>query len=201
MSPLSLLTALALGAFGLVIVLPLTRSYLRYGAFALVKPEAPVQRFVHEGFGYALLGYAAWIAGLWTLGPEALGVAPVPGAVAAVGLVLGAAGLALVMVAQAQMGRSWRIGIDQTPTDLVTGGVFRFSRNPIYLGMLGMAVGVVLVTPSAWTVMGLLVSYVLVGLQARAEEEHMLRQHGPAFRAWGARVGRFLPWTGRLEGG
>jgi protein-S-isoprenylcysteine O-methyltransferase Ste14 len=45
--------------------------------------------------------------------------------------------LVWTVVAQAQMGESWRIGIDQTHrTNLVQHGVFSRSRNPIFLGMM-----------------------------------------------------------------
>jgi len=41
------------------------------------------------------------------------------------------------IVAQAQMGVSWRIGIDsEHRTPLVQTGVFSISRNPIFLGMM-----------------------------------------------------------------
>ena len=56
---------------------------------------------------------------------------------AIVGLLLCAFGAALTMVSQYQMGKSWRIGVDETEkTELVTHGMFCFSRNPIYFGML-----------------------------------------------------------------
>jgi hypothetical protein len=51
------------------------------------------------------------------------------------GWTLMAAGLALVVAAQAQMGASWRIGIDDRPTALRTGGVFALSL----LGLHGEA--------------------------------------------------------------
>ena len=52
------------------------------------------------------------------------------------GVVLLLASLAWTIVAQAQMGDSWRIGIDaEHKTELVQGGVFKLSRNPIFSGM------------------------------------------------------------------
>ncbi len=36
-----------------------------------------------------------------------------------------------------------------------------------------------------------------MGVQARLEEAHLLRQHGEAFASWAATSGRFLP---RLAG-
>ena len=38
-----------------------------------------------------------------------------------------------------------------------------------------------------------------VSIQARLEEAHLIRLHGAAYRAFAARVGRFLPGVGRLS--
>ena len=182
----------------MVLVVPLARSWVRYRTFALLPPGTELQRFLHAAFALTLLGYGVWTALLRVLGPGPLGVGTpqTPALLAGTGVAL--AGLAVVVLAQAQMGASWRIGIDERPTGLVTHGLYRFSRNPIYLGMVAVTVGVALVAPSGWTTMGALLSYVVVGFQARAEEEHLSRMHGDDFRAWAARTGRFLPWFGRL---
>lgn len=52
------------------------------------------------------------------------------------------AGLALFVVAQAHLGPSWRIGIDERARPgLVTSGMYRFCRNPIFLFMETVFVG------------------------------------------------------------
>ena len=47
--------------------------------------------------------------------------------------------------------------------------------------------------------LGLLITYVLVGFQARSEEAQLAEIHGEAFERWAAEVGRFLPAIGRLR--
>jgi protein-S-isoprenylcysteine O-methyltransferase Ste14 len=45
--------------------------------------------------------------------------------------------LVWTVVAQGQMGHSWRIGIDEEhQTSLIDKGLFSVSRNPIFLGMI-----------------------------------------------------------------
>ena len=74
-----------------------------------------------------------------------------PGA-RAVGWALLLLSLGWIVAAQAQMGASWRIGIDtgeQPP--LVRRGLFGCSRNPIFLGMRLNLVGLFLADPNAAT--------------------------------------------------
>jgi protein-S-isoprenylcysteine O-methyltransferase Ste14 len=52
-------------------------------------------------------------------------------------------------MAQFQMKDSWRIGIDdQMKTELVTNGLFQFSRNPVFLGMTASLIGFFLAFPT-----------------------------------------------------
>lgn len=58
------------------------------------------------------------------------------------GLALMGAGLFGTLVAQVDLGRSWRIGVDPSEeTDLVTTGAFAVVRNPIFTAMSLFAIG------------------------------------------------------------
>jgi protein-S-isoprenylcysteine O-methyltransferase Ste14 len=97
------------------------------------------------------------------------------------------------------MGSSWRIGIDSAPSGLVITGLYRWVRHPIYTGLLAMLVGVVGLTPSAWTLMGAGWIASLIALQARLEDAHLHRRHGRDWRAWASRTGRVVPGLGTLD--
>ncbi|MEY9213263.1 isoprenylcysteine carboxylmethyltransferase family protein [Thermobifida halotolerans] len=148
--------------------------------------------------GALVLGLAAPVAGL--LG---LPGADLPTAVGASGAVLMLLGLVLVLLSQATMGASWRIGVEETErTELVTHGVFAFARNPIFTGMGVLLTGQVLAVPSVLSAVALLVFAAAVQVQVRAvEEPYLLRTHGAAYRDYAARTGRFLPLLGRLRAG
>ena len=116
------------------------------------------------------------------------------------GFALCVTGIAGTFAAQMAMGASWRIGVDPSErTELVTGGVFRLSRNPIYTFMIVAWLGFALLVPT-W--LALVAGVLLISgleLQVRlVEEPHLLRTQGEPYRAWASRVGRFLPGLGRL---
>ena len=129
--------AVAVGLFFVfVLLLPLLRHRLQTGEWAVVAHRAvePLQRAMGQAFGLALAALALWSVALVWLGPEMLCVTSPPAWVSAIGWLTYALALLLVAVAQATMGPSWRIGIDERRTELVARGVYRAVRHPIYAG-------------------------------------------------------------------
>lgn len=109
------------------------------------------------------------------------------------GLFLLALALVWVLIAQAQMGDAWRIGVDASrETRLVQSGLFAVSRNPIFLGMLVMLLGFFLVLPNALSLVVVVLGYALIQIQVRLEEEHLTRLHGNAYQDYCRRVRRWL---------
>lgn len=105
-----------------------------------------------------------------------------------------AAGLALMAVAAATMLRAGAT-VDPTrqPTALVTHGIFRLSRNPIYLGDLLIVAGLCLV----WQPLAALVlvpGFLLVidHMFIRQEEAWLRARDATGFDAWAARTRRWL---------
>lgn len=160
------------------------------------------------------LGSAEWLGGallVVALGAAAAapvlaltGAAPpwaVPSGVHAAGLALALLGTAATLWSQLAMGDAWRIGVDPAArTSLVVGGPFRRVRNPIFTSMVVTMTGLALLVPGTVSAIG--VAALLVGLEIhvrRVEEPYLLRVHGAAYRAYGARAGRFLPGIGRLR--
>jgi protein-S-isoprenylcysteine O-methyltransferase Ste14 len=119
----------------------------------------------------------------------------------AAGLLIYAAGGVGTLVAQLQMGRSWRVGVDPAErTDLVQRGLYRWIRNPIYTAMLTFTLGLLLLLPN-WAAL-LAFVLLLVGLELHVrfvEEPHLLTHHGDSYRSYAARVGRFVPGLGLLD--
>ena len=103
------------------------------------------------------------------------------------------ASLIWLLIAQAQMGASWRIGIDdKRRTELVQHGLFSLSRNPIFLALRLNLVGLFLIFPSAVTSALLATSEILIQVQVRFEEQHLANLHGQVYEAYRAKVRRWL---------
>jgi protein-S-isoprenylcysteine O-methyltransferase Ste14 len=111
----------------------------------------------------------------------------VTGSLILVGLALGAAGI-----------RNFSRAATPVPTNqpsraLVTAGIHGWTRNPIYLGMFLIYGGIGLAARSPWTLVLTLPLAVTIryGVVAR-EEAYLERRFGDAYRAYKARVRRWL---------
>ena len=109
------------------------------------------------------------------------------------GFILLLVSLVWTIAAQAQMGNSWRIGIDtEHRTELVQTGLFRLSRNPIFVGMIVTLLGLFLTIPTVVTLITLLVGVILIGIQVRLEEEYLTRTHGDKYIEYLRNVRRWV---------
>jgi protein-S-isoprenylcysteine O-methyltransferase Ste14 len=109
-----------------------------------------------------------------------------------VGMVFLHISLLLVLVAQAQMARSWRVGFDENArTELVQHGLFRFSRNPVFLGMLLTMLGLFLVLPNALTLLAAVLTWVVLQIQVRLEEAYLSAVQGAPYQDYRLRVRRW----------
>ena len=109
------------------------------------------------------------------------------------GILLCSFSLLWTAIAQYQMGKSWRIGIDEAnKTALQTSGLFSISRNPIFLGLLATLLGFFLLLPNALTLLYLVAGYLLVQIVIRLEEEFLAKQHGAVYVEYKNRVSRLL---------
>jgi protein-S-isoprenylcysteine O-methyltransferase Ste14 len=157
----------------------------------------PTHRFVAGVFLVVILGLLAYFvaAAVWPALEGAAGRLEWASGDAVRWASLAAMALATVWtgVAQFSMGDSWRIGIPQGEAPaLRTRGPFALSRNPIFLGMLTFVAGMMLWSPNALTIALFVASYIALEVQIRGEEAYLEARHGDAYRAYRARVRRWI---------
>ena len=95
------------------------------------------------------------------------------------------------------VGAMLRAGASPVPrhpaTNLVTGGPFRYSRNPIYLAYTLAYAGISCLVGSVWSLALLPVALVLIQhLSVASEERYLEQQFGEAYRSYRARVRRWI---------
>jgi protein-S-isoprenylcysteine O-methyltransferase Ste14 len=99
----------------------------------------------------------------------------------------------LILFAQAGMGASWRVGVPSGgPGALVTGGLFAVSRNPVFVGMFGLALGVFLWSPTMLSAALFPLAAATMAMQVRIEEEALLAKHGEHYAAYRAKTPRWF---------
>lgn len=112
---------------------------------------------------------------------------------AVTGLALMALGCGLTVLSQWAMRQSWKIGIpEEQDAPLVTSGLYAFSRNPIYVGMVTALTGTVLTVPNVASVALALSAWISISYQIRMEEAHLSRAFGEAYDAYSQRVRRWI---------
>src|SRR4051812_43656221 len=81
----------------------------------------------------------------------------------------------------------------QETTAIIEDGPYRFSRNPLYVGLLALYVGLALLAPTVWALLLFPVAVRLILWGAiRPEERYLHEQFGAAYDDYARRVRRWL---------
>jgi len=116
------------------------------------------------------------------------------------GAVLLFGGLVLQAAAMLDLGASWRIGIEERARPgLVTGGLYRFSRNPIFLALIVVLAGYTLLLPTMLSALILAGACIAIRQQIAEEERYLVRTYAEQYLQYARRVGRLLPGIGKLD--
>ncbi len=91
--------------------------------------------------------------------------------------------------------RGWAAGHLAKNQDLATAGPFAYVRNPLYLGTLITAAGLVVAAREFWLALLFAAAFVLVYLPVIELEEQHLRTIFPGYTAYADKIHRFLPFA------
>ena len=109
------------------------------------------------------------------------------------GFCIGMLGDAVFLLSVLCMKDSWRAGIpDKDKTELVTTGVYRYSRNPAFLGFDFMYIGVLLMYGNLLTLAFSVFAMGMLHLQILQEERYLENSFGAAYTAYKKQVFRYL---------
>lgn len=111
-----------------------------------------------------------------------------------IGALIAAMGAALVAAALGAFRRAGEDPLPWTPNQhMIATGLYARSRNPMYLGMATVMLGVALAIGSAVAILLVPVAIAVIGATVIAREEAYLeRKFGDGYRAYMTRVRRWL---------
>lgn len=116
-----------------------------------------------------------------------------PPAVRMLGVALAVLGDLVFAAAVWTMRDSWRAGIPQNDkTELVSTGIYRWSRNPAFLGFDLVYIGILLMFFNWILCVFTVLPMVMLHLQILQEEKYLPSVFGEAYLAYRRKVGRYL---------
>lgn len=127
------------------------------------------------------------------LASVAFGWSLLPAGARFTGFCIGMTGDAVFLASVLCMKDSWRAGIpEKDKTELVTGGIYGYSRNPAFLGFDLQYIGVLLIFFNPVTAVFSVFAIVMLHLQILQEEKYLSREFGEPYLQYKSRVFRYL---------
>jgi protein-S-isoprenylcysteine O-methyltransferase Ste14 len=115
------------------------------------------------------------------------------------GAALTFAGAFILILAQHQMGAAWRVGLREGDAPhVVATGLYRHSRNPIYLGMVMLAIGTALMAATWWAWAALIGFVAACHFTILGEEAHLASTLGEDYARFRESVPRWFGCTGEI---
>jgi protein-S-isoprenylcysteine O-methyltransferase Ste14 len=110
-----------------------------------------------------------------------------------IGIILCSIGLIIFLMALISFGKSWRIGIDENNSnELVTTGMFKYSRNPIFLFIDLYFTGIMLIYPNIIFIIIAVCTLIGIHLQILREEKFLLKRFGEEYIEYKKQTRRYI---------
>lgn len=102
-------------------------------------------------------------------------------------------GLIFSTVASLNLGRSWRVGVDiSEKTELVTSGIYKFSRNPYFLFYDMVLIGLSLSSQSILVIAFSVITIIMFHVLIIKEEKYLENMHGVNYRNYKKQTRRYI---------
>jgi protein-S-isoprenylcysteine O-methyltransferase Ste14 len=152
--------------------------------------EAPINRTLFYISKYSILAlWGAMVLSVWGIG---LSVFEVPLLLQVIGLGFWCFGFALLYIGRFEMGNSFRLGTPKEQIYLKVDGVFRLSRNPMYVGMYATVVASGLYTLNPVVILLAVLVIAIHHSIVLAEEKQMQKVFGQEYLDYRSRVRRYI---------
>jgi len=152
--------------------------------------KAPINRTLFYISKYSIIIlWGVMVLQSWGL---SISLVEIPVFVQWISLIFWVFGFILLFLGRLGLGNSFRLGTPKEGTRLIVGGLYRFSRNPMYVGMYATVIAPALYTLNPVVI--LLAAFV-VAIHHKivlAEEKYMLKVFGQEYLDYCHRVRRYI---------
>lgn len=181
----------------LVTILPAGFLMVLFGGGALFKKrkieqdgEAPINRTLFYASKYSILVlWGAMVVQSWGI---RISIVDVPRTLQLIALLFWVCGFAYMYFGRFTMGDSFRLGTPREDTRLRTDGLFRVSRNPMYVGVYMTIAASTLYTTNPLVI---LLGVFVIAVHHRivlAEEQHLRNVFGREYLEYCSRVRQYI---------
>jgi protein-S-isoprenylcysteine O-methyltransferase Ste14 len=105
---------------------------------------------------------------------------------------ISATGFIMIAMGLLVLGDSTRMGLPKEETTLKTGGIYKFTRNPIYVGLHILLLAVVLYTLSIWVTALAIYSIAIYHLIIQSEERFLKQRFGSDYEEYLLKTSRYI---------
>lgn len=182
--------------WGILYLVLLERGRKGVGPFSLTRPHRDPHRRGEDVRGISV-GYIVCQTLILVIAPweNAIRQVQVPSIQQIMGIVLGIAGFATVLMSYRALGRNFRVyAAPRRSGTLVTSGIYSKVRHPMYIGVILMFLGYLLFFGSLFSV-PLWLAFSVLYIVKSMKEEQILANRFPDYDDYRKRTWKFIPYV------
>jgi len=110
-----------------------------------------------------------------------------------IGIIFCIISLVIFLLALISFGKAWRIGIDETNSnELITSGIFKYSRNPVFLFMDLYSIGIMLIYPNIIFIIIMICTILCIHIQILQEEKFLINKFSDKYIEYMKKTRRYI---------
>ncbi|OHD56937.1 MAG: hypothetical protein A2Y33_08220 [Spirochaetes bacterium GWF1_51_8] len=148
---------------------------------------------IHPALFYSgkMIGYSIWVLFLLSIS-NILFFQPPIFVIKILSVIIGAFGVVIAFISFLNLGNSTRLGLPDETTSFKSGGLYRFSRNPMYLGFDLLTVASTLYLWNIFIAAAGLYTLIIYHLIILGEEKFLDKRFGKEYMDYKSRVRRYI---------
>lgn len=166
-------------------------EYLLFKKGIKIDGKAPINKYLFFGSKYTVvLIWTGMVLDIWNIS--------IPGSlenkqfIKVTALAIWVFGFLFLYVGRFSLGNSFRIGVANEKTEFVARGIYKISRNPMYLGLYLTFIGCMLYTLNIIYILISIIVLIIHHLITIEEEKQLFVMYGDAYKFYCNKVRRYL---------